>query len=264
MANHWRAPTAAATVWNQPRAWRANSVAAKRLKVLYEDNHLLAVAKPAGVPTMGAKPGVESVADMAKAYLREKYDKPGNVYLGIVSRLDAPVTGVLLFARTSKAAGRLSDAFRTRRVEKRYLATVTGEVPPCDEPLVHYLKHDDRNARVYATHADAPDAKRAELSYKPLLTQNGRTLLEIELLTGRKHQIRVQLAKLCHPILGDEKYGSTETYAPGIALHAWRLEVEHPVRKEPLRLVSKPADRWGRWDAGQLARSISPGRGDSA
>lgn len=232
-------------------------MAAKRLKVLYEDNHLLAVAKPANVPTMGAKPGVESVVDIAKAYLRDKYNKPGAVYLGVVSRLDAPVTGVLLFARTSKAASRLTDAFGTRRVEKRYLATVVGEAPPCEEPLVHYLQHDDRNARVFATQTESPHAKRAELLYTPLIVQNGRTLLDVRLITGRKHQIRVQLAKLGLPIVGDEKYGSNATYAPGIALHSWRLKIEHPVQKKPMTFVSPPADRWGHWGDNQLKKALS-------
>lgn len=228
-------------------------MAEKRLQIVYEDNHLLAVAKPPGAPTQGAKPGVVSVLDMAKAYLRDKYDKPGAVYLGVVSRLDAPVTGLLLFARTSKAAARLTDAFRARRPEKRYLATVEGAAPPCEGTVVHFLKKDDRNARVFATHEDAPGAQRAELSYETLLTRGNRSLLELRLMTGRKHQIRVQLAKLGCPILGDDKYGAKETYGPGIALHSWRLALEHPVRREPLALECPPAARFGRWGGEDLS-----------
>lgn len=225
----------------------------KRLKVLHEDNHLLAVAKPAGVPTMGAAPGVTSVLDLAKAYLAAKYDKPGAVYLGVVSRLDAPVTGVLLLARTSKAAARLTEAFAGREVEKVYLATVEGELPPPDGTVVHHLAKDDRSQRMVATHAEAPGAQRAELAYEVLLTDADKSLVVVRLLTGRKHQIRVQLAKLGAPIRGDQKYGSQVAYARGIDLHAWRLRLEHPVRKKPLALECALPPKWGSWREGQLA-----------
>lgn len=224
----------------------------KPLTIIYEDNHLLAVSKPAGPPTQGAAEGVVSVLDMAKDYLRQRYDKPGNVYLGVVSRLDAPVTGLLLFARTSKAAGRLSEAFRTRKVEKRYLVTVAGDAPDPQGRVVHHLMKDDRNHRMFATHAEAPAAQRAELSYEVLHRAGDRSLLAVNLHTGRKHQIRVQLSKLGYPILGDEKYGSTDLYRPGIALHSWRLLIEHPVRKVPLSLACEPAPGWGRWHVEEL------------
>ncbi|QDT69104.1 Ribosomal large subunit pseudouridine synthase D [Planctomycetes bacterium MalM25] len=226
------------------------------LQVVYEDNHLLAVAKPPGVATMGAAAGETTVLDLAKQHLKEKYAKPGEVYLGVVSRLDKPVTGVLLFARTSKAAARLTKAFGSRRVEKVYLATVAGEVAPHDEPVVHHLRKDDRNQRMHTTHADASGAQRAELSYKVLLAQQDKSLLAVRLQTGRKHQIRVQLAKLGHPILGDEKYGGEAGYTPGIALHSWRLALEHPVRREPLSLSYPPAEGWGRWDGAALLRAM--------
>lgn len=237
-----------------------------KLRIVHEDNHLLVVAKPAGYATMGAEPGVETVVDMAKAYLAQKYNKPGSVYLGVVSRLDSPVTGLLLFARTSKAASRLTDAFGTRRVDKRYLATVAGEAPRCDEPIVHYLRKDDDNQRMHTTQSAASGAKRAEMSYRVLLTYDGRSLLEVKLVTGRKHQIRVQLAKLGLPILGDEKYAgagldgdrqSFFSYNPGIALHSWRLELEHPVKREPLKLVCPPAESWGRWRLNQLKEALA-------
>jgi len=228
------------------------------LRIVHEDNHLLAVAKPPGVPTMGARPGVESVLDLAKAYLRDKYDKPGAVYLGVVSRLDTPVTGVLLFARTSKAASRLTEAFRSRRVHKVYLATVAGAATEREATVVHYLKKDERTHGAYATHADAPGAQRAELAYDVLRVGGGRSLLAVRLMTGRKHQIRVQLAKLGHPVLGDGKYGGDPAYGPGIALHAWRLVLEHPVRREPLRLACPPAPGWGGWRAGDLVAALIP------
>jgi 23S rRNA pseudouridine1911/1915/1917 synthase len=240
------------------------------LKVLFEDNHVLAIAKPAGAPTQGAEAGVMSVLDMAKAYVARKHDKPGKVYLGVVSRLDAPVTGLLIFARTSKAAARLSEAFRLRQVEKVYLATVKGTPPPCPGSppshgsLVHHLVKDERTRRMVATHADTPGAQRAELSYEVLLSKGGRSLLAVRLMTGRKHQIRVQLAKIGCPILGDSKYGLaaskygvTEPYEPGIALHSWRLGIEHPVRREPLELECPPAAGWGRWSAADLTAALA-------
>ncbi len=232
-------------------------MASTPLPIVYEDNHLLAVAKPAGLATMGAAPGETTLLDLAKQHVKQKYNKPGEVYLGVVSRLDKPVTGLLLFARTSKAAARLTKAFGSRDVEKVYLATVAGEVAPRDEPVVHHLRKDDRNQRMHTTHADAPDAQRAELSYEVLLADSDKSLLAVRLHTGRKHQIRVQLAKLGHPILGDDKYGGQPNYAPGIALHAWRLGLEHPVRREPLSLACPPSEGWGRWGHERFEQSIS-------
>lgn len=217
-----------------------------KLSVLYEDNHLLAVDKPAGVPTMGAAPGVESMVDHAKHYLAEKYNKPGAVYLGVVSRLDAPVSGVLLLARTSKAAARLTEAFRQRQVEKTYLAAVEGQPDPADQHLVHYLRKDERQKRMHTTHADAPDAKRAELTFETVEHHPQHSVLKIELGTGRKHQIRVQLAKIGHPILGDTRYGGPEGFPVGIALHARQLQLEHPVRREPLEVTAPLPASWHR------------------
>lgn len=208
------------------------------MRVLLEDNHLLAVAKPSGVATMGAAPGKPTVVERAKAYLKQKYDKPGEVYLGIVSRLDAPVTGVLLFARTSKAASRLTAAFRDRRVDKLYLAAVEGEAQPLDAPLVHYLTKDDDRRRMVAS--DSSGGQRAELAYRVVRATPSQSLLLVRLHTGRKHQIRVQLAKHGHPILGDRKYGARSIDTPGIGLHAWRLRLEHPVRREPIEILAPP------------------------
>lgn len=213
-------------------------------EVLYEDNHLLAINKPAGLPTMGVAEHNASLVKEAKHYLAEKYNKPGNVYLGVVSRLDAVVSGVVLLARTSKAAARLNEAFRTRAVEKTYLAVVAGV--PADEQttLEHYLRKDERQQKMHTTHADMPDAKLARLSYRLLVHEKNASLLEVKLETGRKHQIRVQLAKIGHAILGDQKYGSDVAFPAGIALHAYRLELEHPVRREPLKLQASLPPAW--------------------
>lgn len=217
------------------------------MRVLLEDNHLLAVAKPAGIATMGVDADRESLVTRAKAYLREKYNKPGEVYLGVVSRLDLPVTGLVLFARTSKAAGRLTTAFRDRHVEKRYLACVEGRVTDDEAILEHYVAIDEKNRKTYVTHADNPIAKLAQLSYRVLDRQRETTLLEVRPITGRKHQIRAQLAKVGLPIVGDAKYGGERRYKPGIALHSWRLSLEHPVRRSPLLIEAPPPKEWNKW-----------------
>ncbi|TWT90023.1 Ribosomal large subunit pseudouridine synthase A [Pseudobythopirellula maris] len=227
------------------------------MRVLYEDNHLLAIAKPAGLPTMGAGPDVTTLLDEAKEYVRVKHNKPGNVYLGIVSRLDAPVTGVVLMARTSKAAARLSAAFRERRVEKRYLALVCPSPEEPEATLVHALRKDERNRRVHVTAETTPDAQRAELSYRTVHDRGDRALLEVRPITGRKHQIRVQLAKIGAPIVGDRKYGSQEALAEGVALHAWRLVVEHPVRREPIEFVCPPPKGWAKAYGAALAGALA-------
>jgi 23S rRNA pseudouridine1911/1915/1917 synthase len=216
------------------------------LEVLYEDNHLLAVNKPAMLPTMGVAEDRASLLAVAKEYIRRTYDKPGNVYLGIVSRLDAPVTGLVLLAKTSKAAARLSEAFRLRRVEKTYLAVVEGVPDAPTAVLEHYLRKDERHRKVHATHEACPDAQLARLEYRLLAQDDSMSLLEVGLETGRKHQIRVQLSKVGHPVVGDRKYGSATPLASGIALHAHRLELEHPVRKDPLKLEAPIPSVWRR------------------
>lgn len=222
-----------------------------KLHVIYEDNHLLVVNKPAMLPTMGVAAGAPSLFDLAKDYIRRKYDKPGNVYLGIVSRLDAPVTGLVLIARTSKAAARLTAQFKERRVEKTYWAVVSGTVSPTQGELVDYLRKDERHRRVGVVDAHAAGAQEARLAYRALRGENaprprmaGLSVLEVNLLTGRKHQIRVQLAHAGHSIVGDRKYGSRRPFPSGIALHARRLVIEHPVRKIPIDFEVGPPDSW--------------------
>lgn len=193
---------------------------------------------------MGVGAGAASLLDEAKEFLRRKYDKPGNVYVGIVSRLDAPVTGVVLLAKTSKAAARLSEAFRERRVGKTYLAAVEKEPASREGTLEHYLRKDERHRKMHTTHEDCPDAQTAQLAYRVLGVSGGVSLVEVMPHTGRKHQIRVQLSKIGHPIVGDRKYGAAATFPRGIALHALRLELEHPVRREPLRIEAPLPRSW--------------------
>ncbi|MGI9457985.1 MAG: RluA family pseudouridine synthase [Aeoliella sp.] len=230
------------------------------LHVLYEDNHLLVVNKPAGLPTMGVADDRPSLLALAREYVKQKYDKPGNVYLGVVSRLDAPVTGVLVIARTSKSAGRLNEAFRSRAVEKIYLALGEGQIEPPDGCLEHHLRKDERHRRMHTTSPKTPGAQQAVLHYRTREILNDRSLLEIALETGRKHQIRVQLAKSGHPILGDRKYGATTPFAKGIALHSWRITLDHPVRREPLIVTAPLPGYWPKLNSMPAADENSPAR----
>lgn len=222
------------------------------LDVLYEDNHLLAVNKRAMLPTMGVADDRESLLDVAKEYIRRKYNKPGNVYLGIVSRLDAPVTGVVLLARTSKAAGRISAQFRDREVDKSYLAIVEGAIDPSEGTLRDFVRKDERHRRMHIASGSSPDAQHAELSYRKVasgegglrMVAKGVSLIEVRLHTGRKHQIRLQLSHAGFPIVGDRKYGSKRSFPVGIALHSRRLVVEHPVSKMQIEIEAPLPASW--------------------
>ncbi|NIP85480.1 MAG: RluA family pseudouridine synthase [Planctomycetales bacterium] len=215
-----------------------------RLDVLFEDNHLLVINKPAGLATMGVAEGAPSVLQIARRYLKDKYAKPGNVYVGIVSRLDAPVTGLLILARTSKAASRLTAQFRRGEVEKDYWALVDGSVDPPQGTLHDWVRKDERHRRMHLTGPHTPGAQEAVLAYRTLAATPRATLLEIRLHTGRKHQIRVQLSHAGHPILGDRKYGSRRKFPAGIGLHGRRLVLQHPVRRQPLELVAPLPPSW--------------------
>ena len=216
------------------------------LDVLYEDNHLLVLNKLAGLPTMGTPGGAPTLLTLAKEYVKQKYQKPGNVYLGVVSRLDAPVTGVVLFARTSKAAARLTEQFRTRTVEKSYWALVEGTATPSSGTLTDWLTQDERHRRMHVVDSNRPGAKEARLSFHQIAGDSRFSLLEVALETGRKHQIRLQLAHHGQPIVGDRKYGSSLKFPAGIALHARRLVIAHPVRGEPLEFVAPLPSYWPR------------------
>ncbi|PKN55375.1 MAG: RNA pseudouridine synthase [Deltaproteobacteria bacterium HGW-Deltaproteobacteria-14] len=210
--------------------------AAAGLTVLFVDNHLLVVDKPAGLLTQSAEPGDDNLLDRGRAWVKGEFDKPGQVFLGLVHRLDRNVSGVVLFARTSKAASRLSDAFRTRAIDKTYLAVVAG-VAPRFGALEHPLLEQDRGVVV------DPRGKVARLTFRRLAATGGASLLEITLLTGRKHQIRAQLAVAGHPLVGDPRYGGRSPLIARPALHASRLAFEHPVRREPLTFAAPlPAD----------------------
>jgi 23S rRNA pseudouridine1911/1915/1917 synthase len=219
----------------------------KKLHIVYEDNHLLAVVKPAGPATMGAADNKPTLLSIAKDYIKHKYKKPGNVYLGVVSRIDALVSGVVLFARTSKAAARLSEQFRTHAVEKTYWALVEGILEPPAGNYADYLAKDDQRHRMCIVGAKQPGAKLAKLSYRRLKIIRKNSLVEIVPSTGRKHQIRLQLAHHGHPIIGDRKYGSSQGFSSGIALHARRLSVMHPVQGERMEFDAPLPDAWLSW-----------------
>ncbi len=216
--------------------------------ILYEDSHLIVVVKPAGIAVQGDKSGDKSMYDYIKDYIKHKYNKPGNVYLGIVHRLDRPVSGVMVFAKTSKAASRLSEAIRTNKFDKYYYAVVNGITESSDR-LVHYvIKRSNKLGNIASVvFENSPNSKKAILDYKTLesLNHQNLSLLEVKLETGRFHQIRVQLSAIGHPIYGDRKYGSYIKYDRNdvpLALFASKLSFEHPTQKHILTFESKPTD----------------------
>jgi len=217
------------------------------IQVLYEDNHLLAVIKPPGLATMGVGESEPSLLGEAKEYVKQRYRKPGNVYLGIMSRLDAVASGVVLFARTSKAAARLTEQFRTRQVEKTYWAIVEGQIAPPSGQCVDWLLKDEARQRMQIVARSTPGAREARLRYRRLRALGDDSLVEVALETGRKHQIRVQLAGRGFPILGDRKYGSRRSFSQGIALHARRLLIAHPTRGEPVELIAPCPGAWKKY-----------------
>lgn len=214
-----------------------------QLEVLYEDNHLLVVNKPAGLATMGLPQGQPTLLSIAKDYVAGKYGKTGNVYLGITSRLDAPVTGIVVLARTSKAAARLTEQFRTQVVEKVYWAIVEGRPQPNQAVWSDYLADAPRYRSVVVVPADTSGAQLAELEYRRLGRSGIDSMIEVRPRTGRKHQIRVQFAHRGHPLVGDIKYGSKRNF-PHVALHARMLVVAHPTRDETMTFVAAAPETW--------------------
>ena len=203
------------------------------IKVLYEDNHLIAVYKPAGILVQGDKSGDISMIEEVKMYIKKKYDKPGNVFLGLVHRLDRNVDGIVLFAKTSKGASRISEQFRNHSVKKEYHAWVHGIVKAENSVLVNFLKHDENKNYAEVFDAEISGADRAELSYELIKIEGEFSLLKIILKTGRHHQIRAQLSHIGHPIVGDSKYGSDIKLAEQkIALTATSLSFETATTKE--------------------------------
>ena len=217
-----------------------------KLNVIFEDNHLLVIDKPPLLATMGTRENEDSLLDRARQYIKRKYNKPGKVYLGVVSRLDSFVTGVIVFARTSKAASRLTNQFRIRSVEKKYWAIIPNRLPN-EGVLEDRLVKDESRHRMVVIKKHAPKLpgeKLARLRFRTLGTHESVRLIEVELETGRKHQIRVQLENAGCPIVGDRKYGSDKPFKTGIALHSRHLVLEHPTKKVVQSFQSDPPTWW--------------------
>jgi 23S rRNA pseudouridine1911/1915/1917 synthase len=209
------------------------------IPIIYEDNHLLVIDKPAGVLSQEDHTGDPDVLNLCKAYIKKKYNKPGNVYLGLVHRLDRPVSGVMVLAKTSKAASRLSYQIRKRTINKTYWALVEGQTPVFGE-LVHFLEKDNRTNTVKAFTSPKGKAKESRLKFITIKTNDKYSVIEVDLITGRPHQIRVQFAEEGYPLWGDLKYGNSKgTSGKDIALRAVKLELEHPTTKE-LMILKAP------------------------
>lgn len=215
------------------------------MEVVYEDNHIIIVNKASGEIVQGDKTGDRPLADIVKEYIKEKYNKPGNVFLGVVHRLDRPVGGLVVFAKTSKALSRLNDMFRNGDVHKTYWAIVKKRDIPSEGTLTGWLTRNERQNKSYAHDREVAGAKKAVLNYKVRSVSDNYMLLEVQLLTGRHHQIRCQLAHMGCPIKGDLKYGSPRSNPDGsISLQSHRVEFVHPVSKERICIEAPvPADR---------------------
>ncbi|MFH1451141.1 MAG: RluA family pseudouridine synthase [bacterium] len=215
------------------------------LTVLYEDNHLIAVFKPAGVLTQKDKTNEESLMEVVKEYLKEKYRKPGNVFLGMLHRLDRPVAGIVLFAKTSKGASRLSEQFRAHEVEKMYHAVVLGRLDKSKGRLVNYLRKNPSNNKVSVYNEVVPESGLAELYYETVASNEKYSLLKIRLITGKSHQIRAQFAFLGHPLLGDIKYGAPQRLNDkSIALCATGLKFRLPTKDEEKEIIIETPLNW--------------------
>ncbi|MBN2033169.1 MAG: RluA family pseudouridine synthase [Deltaproteobacteria bacterium] len=212
------------------------------MQVIFEDNHLIALNKPSGVPVQGDASADASLMDIARDYIKNKHLKPGNVFIGLLHRLDRPVSGVVLFAKTSKAASRISEQLRSRSVEKIYWALVHGKPTPASGTIASFLKSGEKKSGL--VEKDQKDGKEAFLSYSTIRTKGEKSLLEIRLVTGRKHQIRAQMAGIGHPIEGDVKYGAPWGLKNGaIRLLAKSLTFKHPTREERIT-IEVPSPDW--------------------
>ncbi|MBT8297744.1 MAG: RNA pseudouridine synthase [Maribacter sp.] len=211
------------------------------LQILYEDNHLIAVNKRPGDIVQGDKTGDKPLSEVIKQYIKEKYNKPGNVYLGVVHRLDRPTSGIVVFAKSSKALPRLNKLFAEKKVQKTYWAIVKNSPPTAKGTLTHWLKRNTKQNKSYAYKKEVSDTKRAILDYQIIKKLDNYFLLEIDLKTGRHHQIRAQLTAIGCPIKGDLKYGFDRSNKDSsIHLHARKLLFVHPVKKEDIKLVAPP------------------------
>ena len=227
-------------------------------EILFEDNHILVVLKEQNLASCPDESGDENLLDLLKDYLKRTYDKPGNVYLGLVHRLDRPTGGVMVFAKTSKAAGRLSEQMKTGDFEKRYLTVLNGAPNPESGKLVNYLKKNTINNMVYLSTEGTDGAKYTALDYRVLEKRGGLALTEVKLHTGRSHQIRVQFAGIAHPVYGDMRYGGEFAIKGRLALWAYSLAFTHPVTKERMRFLSEPPADETPWKFFSVSEFVKP------
>ncbi len=217
---------------------QSSSILSQNLKVLYEDTQVIAVVKPHGVLSQGDSTGDPSLFDAVKMWLKVKYDKPGNVYLGLVHRLDRPTAGIMVFAKTSKAASRLSEQMRNHGLKKRYRAWISNPLKPEKGTLIHYLDFNEIEKKSKAYEKPKDGSQKAVLNYSTQKIEKKSILVGLELITGRKHQIRAQLSAVGSPILGDKKYGSSEVFKKGaIALESCFISFIHPTNKTLIELT---------------------------
>ena len=218
------------------------------VKVIYEDNHLLVVEKPVNILSQGDDTNDKDMVNLLKNYVKEKYNKPGNVFIGLVHRLDRPVGGVMVFAKTSKAASRLSEQVRNKSFKKTYRAVIHGTMNKKEDTLKDYLYKNKKTNMVSVVNKNHKDAKNAELDYKTLKSKNNFSLVEIDLKTGRPHQIRVQFSSRNHPLFGDQRYGQdVNKVGQQIALWSYKIEITHPTTKEKMEFVCEPPKEYP-WD----------------
>ncbi len=211
------------------------------LEVIYEDNHLLIVNKKPGDLVQGDKTGDKTLAEDVKSYIKDKYNKPGEVFLGVTHRLDRPTSGIVIFARTSKSLVRINKMFAEKEIKKTYLAIVDKAPPKIKDTITHFLVRNRKQNKSYANDKEVLNSKKAMLTYETILESEKYYLLKINLHTGRHHQIRAQLTKIGCKIKGDLKYGAPRSNPDGgICLHAYKTEFIHPVKKEPLRIKANP------------------------
>lgn len=220
------------------------------ISILYEDNHLLVVEKPINIPVQEDRTGDKDLLTMLKEFIKKRDNKPGNVYLALVHRLDRPVGGVIVFAKTSKAASRMADLLRKRDLHRTYFAVVKGKLSRKQDELTHYLIKNRRKNIVSVVPSTTKGAKKARLHFEVLDYKDNLSLLKITLETGRSHQIRVQLSAIGHPLYGDQKYGREVKIGEQIALWSYQLAFIHPVRKNDITVTSTPGNHypWNLWE----------------
>ena len=224
-----------------------------KTQILYEDNHILIINKNVGQLVQGDKTEDKSLLELLKSFIKERDQKPGNVFLGLVHRIDRPTSGLVIYAKTSKALSRLTQMVKNREIKKTYWAIVPKEIIPQSQTLTHYLKKNEKNNKAIVYNKETDGAKKAILNYQIIKTLDNYMLLEIDLQTGRHHQIRAQLSKIGVPIKGDLKYGAPRSNPDGgISLHARCLEFIHPVSKEQINITAPTPEKDNLWKSATL------------